>query len=46
MRSHTGGFKTMGAGRAYVQSSKKKLSTKSSTDAEIVRVDDVLNQVI
>ena len=46
MRSHNGGFKTMGTGGAYVQSSKKKLNTKSSTEAEIVGVDDVMNQVI
>ena len=29
MRSHTGGFMTMGSGGAYVQSSKQKLNTKS-----------------
>ena len=46
MRSHTGGFMTMGTAGAYVQSSKKKLNTKSSTEAELVGVDDVLTQVI
>ena len=46
MRGHTGGFMTMGIGGAYVQSSKQKLNTKSSTEAELVRVDDVLTQVI
>ena len=46
MRSHTGGFMTMGTGGAYVQSSKQKLNTKSSTEAELVGVDDVLTQVI
>ena len=46
MRSCTGGFVTMGTGGAYVQSSKQKLNTKSSTEADIVRVDDVLTQVI
>ena len=46
MRSHTGGFMTMGTGGAYVQSRKRKLNTKSSTEAELVGVDDVLTQVI
>ena len=46
MRSHTGGFMIMGTGEAYVQSSKQKLNTKSSTEAELVGVDDVLTQVI
>ena len=31
MRSHTGGFMTMGIGGAYVQSRKQNLNTKSST---------------
>ena len=46
MRSHTGGFMTTGTGGAYVQSSKQNLNTKSSTEAEIFGVDDVLTQVI
>ena len=46
MRSHTSGFMTMGTGGAYVQSIKKKLNTNISTEAEIVGVDDVMNQVI
>ena len=46
MRSHTGGFMTMGTGGTYVQSSKNKLNTKSSTEADIFGVDDVLTQVI
>ena len=46
MRSHTGGFMTTGKGGAYVQSSKQKLKTKSSTEAKLVGVDDVLAQVI
>ena len=46
MRSHTGGFITMGTGGAYVHSRKHKLNTKSSTEAELVRVHDVLTQVI
>ena len=46
MRIHTGGFVTMGTGGAYVQYSKQKLNTKSSTDAKLVGVDDVLTQGI
>ena len=46
MRSHTGVFVTMGTGGAYVESSKQKLNTKSSTKAELFGVDDVLTQVI
>ena len=37
---------TMATGGAYVQSSKQKLSTKISTEAELVVVEDVLIQVI
>ena len=33
MRSHTGGFITMGTGEDYVQSSKQNLKTNSSTKA-------------
>ena len=46
MRSHTGGFTTMGAGGAFVHSRKQKLNTKSSTENELVGVDNVLTQVI
>ena len=46
MRSHTGGFMTMGTGGAYVKYRKQNLKTKSLTDAELVGLDDVLTQVI
>ena len=46
MRSHTGGFMTMGTGGAYVQSIKQKINTTSSTDAKLVGVDDLLTQVM
>ena len=36
----------MGTGGAYVKYSKQKLNTKSSTEAELVGVDDVMTQVI
>ena len=46
MRSHTGGFTTMGSGGAFVQSIKQNLNTKSSTETDLVVVDNVLTQVI
>ena len=42
MRSHTGGTVTFGQGAAMSVSTKQKLNTKSSTEAEIVGVDDCL----
>ena len=46
MRSYTGGFMPMVTGGAYVWSINQKLNTKSSTEAELVGVDDVLTQAI
>ena len=43
---HTGGFMTIGTVGACVQSRKHKLNTKSSTEAELVTVDDALTQVV
>jgi hypothetical protein len=44
MKSHTGGVMSMGTGAVYSVSKKQKLSTKSSTEAELVGIDDVLPQ--
>jgi hypothetical protein len=46
MRSHTGGVMSMGTGAVYSQSSKQKLNTKSSTEAELVGIDDVLPRAL
>ncbi len=46
MRSHTGGAMSMGTGAVYSTSKKQKLNTKSSTEAELVGVDDVLPQAL
>jgi hypothetical protein len=46
MRSHTGGVMSMGTGAAYSTSKKQKLNTKSSTEAELVGIDDVLPQAL
>ena len=44
--SHNGGLMEMGTVGAYFQSIKQKQNTKSSVEANLVRVDDVLTQVI
>ena len=46
MRSHTGGMMTLGNGAAYCTSHKQKLNTRSSTESELVAVNDVLGQVL
>jgi len=43
MRSHTGSVLTLGQGALLSFSSKQKINTKSSTEAEIVAVDDAMN---
>ena len=40
MKSYTGGVVSMGLGLIHCRSSKKKLNTKSSTEAEIVGASD------
>ena len=46
MKSQTGGNLSLGGGAVFSFSKKQKLVTKSSTEAELVGVDDVLPQVI
>jgi len=47
MKSHTGIYMTLGTkGATYMSSCKQKINTKSSTEAELVAVDDVLGQVL
>jgi hypothetical protein len=45
-RSHTGGAVSLGRGVIYGTSKRQKLNTKSSTEAELVGVDDVMPQVL
>jgi hypothetical protein len=42
MRGHTGGCLTMGCGFHILVSTKQKLNTKSSTESELVGVDDMM----
>jgi hypothetical protein len=46
MKSHTGGVMSLGTQAAYSTSKKQKLNTKSSTEAKLVGVDDVLPQAL
>ena len=46
MRGHTGGGLTMGTGSPLSTSMKQKLNTRSSTETEIVRVDDLMPAVL
>jgi hypothetical protein len=46
MLSHTGGGLTMGRGFPIVSSTKQKLNTQSSTESELVGVDDMMPIVV
>ena len=46
MKSHTGGTMSMGKGSIYSASKTQRLNTKSSTEAELVGVDDVSAQIL
>ena len=46
MRSHTGGAMSLGKGVIYGTSTCQKLNTRSSTEAELVTVDDCMSQVL
>jgi hypothetical protein len=46
MKSHTGGAMTLGKGSVYSTSVKQKLMTRSSTEAEVVAVHDVMPQML
>jgi hypothetical protein len=46
MKGHTSGVMSMGGGGIYGTSTRQKIVTKSSTEAELVGVSDVLPQVI
>ena len=46
MRSHSGGAFTLGGGCPIVTSTKQKLSTRSSTESELVGVDDLMPSIL
>ena len=46
MRSHTGAALSMGKGSLISMSTKQKINTKSSTEAELVGVNDAMNFVV
>ncbi len=46
MRSHTGGVLSMGRGAVYSTSTRQKLTTRSSTEGELVGVNDVMPQIL
>ena len=43
---HTGGMMTLGFGAVTIFFQKQKINAKSSTEAELIRVDDVLPQIL
>ena len=45
-RSHTGSTMTMGDGAMLVKSSKQKLNSRSSTEAELIGVDDAITMIL
>ena len=46
MKSHSGAYMSLGKGALIGGSTKQKLNTKSSTEAELVAVDDYMAQAI
>ena len=46
MRSHTGGVLSFGKGTPITISSKQKLNSRSSTDAELIGCDDVMSPIL
>jgi len=46
LRSHTGSVMSMGTGALQASSGKQKLNTRSSTEAELVGVDDVIAKIL
>ena len=46
MKGHTGGAFTLGIGCPVIVSTKQKLNTRSSTESELVGVDDLMPQIL
>jgi hypothetical protein len=45
-KSHTGANMTLGNGSIYSMSTKQKINTRSSTEAELVSLDDVISKIL
>jgi hypothetical protein len=45
-RSHTGATMSLGSGSVFSKSTKQKLSTRSSTEAELVGVNDAMSMIL
>ena len=45
-RGHTGGTVSLGKGHQYSTSTKQKLNTRSSTESELVAIDDLMPSVL
>ena len=46
MKSHTGGLMSMGKGAICASSKRQRINTKSSTEAKLVGVNDILPQIL
>ena len=46
MKSHSGGFGTLGKGAFYATSTNQKLNTTTSTESEVVAVAEILPQAL
>jgi hypothetical protein len=46
MRSQTGAIMSLGNGAAYATSTRQKLNTRSSTEAELMAVNNILPQIL
>ena len=46
MKSHTGGCLSLGKGTIYGTSTRQKLNTRSSTETELIAVDDCMPQIM
>ena len=46
MRSHTGAVMTLGKGAVVSISSKQKVNARSSTEAELIGIDDIISNVL
>jgi Reverse transcriptase (RNA-dependent DNA polymerase) len=46
MKSHTGATMSLGEGCVYSMSTKQKLNTRSSTEAELVAVNDAMSKIL